>query len=416
VEAVLGEKGEEVAAAAAVEDEELCACLWRAHARWRRVLGHWAPIFSCGRGGDSSAVALRAERKRRKRARKAARRHEQEVRERPLVLGALQYFQPSIRGPASGRFLGVDRPVAAGAVDVLYQSARLIVVAKPAPMPINRGPDYYRANLRHILKQQLAISGRLSAVHRLDICTTGVVLLSTDKRATNAFASKLRERQVTKLYLALVEGSFPWAPQVCSEPVDGKPSKTSFYRLKRTSGNGDDPTRHTHESLLLAIPLTGRKHQIRKHLASLGFPILGDIVYRPTSSNELHYLLPKDPYLTGADGGKLVDMLNTVLDLYAGEKGTKGTVGANKDSVSVETLRAHVGPKAQRPWKQGNTTVWMQPIALHAWIIAGRGSLVHAEDSQEPWCFKAPEPEWAKHDFKSIPDAVVTRVPWQCAP
>ena len=118
---------------------------------------------------------------------------------------------------------------------------------------------------------------------------------------------------------------------------------------------------------------------------------------------------PKDPYLDGANASRLEGMMNSAIGLYTGNKRNDALM--DKDSaVSMETIRAHVGPREQRPWTQA--TVWTRPIALHAWVIAGQGSLVNASDTEEPWCFKAPEPNWALHEFESIPKTVVERVPW----
>ena len=406
--AASGAKGGEWGGARGGEEEEAsCSqvCLRACAARtWRCVLLLVGKVT-----GGAVPMGSKIDRKARRRAQKEAKKREREERERPLEIGTLQYFPPFVRGSAAHRFVDVDRPVAAGAVEVLFRSKRLLVVSKPAPMPINRSPNYYRANLRHILKKQLCISGRLSAIHRLDICTTGVVLLSTDKQATNAFAEKLRKRQVTKAYLALVKGSFPREPVLCDEPVDNKPSQTKFFRLTQSKNAKIDSGADHHSSLLLAVPVTGRKHQIRKHLAFLGFPILGDVTYQNAYNIEKTKLTslptawePKNPYSDGERGRKLEDMFKSALCFYTDT--TRRQRRIENENVSLETLRAHIGPESLRPWKKGN--VWTRPIALHAWMIAGKGSLVEAGDEDEPWCFKAPEPRWAEHDIHSLPEDI----------
>lgn len=351
---------------------------------------------------DSTKKHKNAREKALKKSRKAAKKLEREKRELPLIIGNLQYFKPFVRGSHRNHFVEIDRPVAAGKVEVLFSSSRLIVVSKPAPMPVNRNAHYYRANLRHILKQQLSISGRLSAIHRLDICTTGVVLLSTDKNATNDFALKFRDRKVTKVYLALTEGSFPWPqdgkPLICSELVDGKPSVTRFYRLRMSEG---DYISSSGKSMVLAIPLSGRRHQIRKHLSFLGFPIVGDSLYGSVSELASHFpssqKKSKRPYLDGAERAKLDGMFSEALGHFSKmKKADKG--------ICLGKLRAHLGTFEQRPWC--NTRVCLTPIALHAWIIAGCGSVIDSEDSNTPWCFRAPKPKWANFLLGDAPNEI----------
>lgn len=123
-------------------------------------------------------------------------------------------------------------------------------------------------------------------VHRLDLATSGLLLLARGEQMQRQFSRMFRERQVDKNYLAVVAGQVLQAegeidlPLICDWPnrprqkVDreiGKPSLTRFQR------QAYDPLSDC--SRLRLEPVTGRTHQLRVHLAALGHPILGDILY-----------------------------------------------------------------------------------------------------------------------------------------
>jgi 23S rRNA-/tRNA-specific pseudouridylate synthase len=240
---------------------------------------------------DSWKIAKKA---RKKRARERIRESER-LRNAPIVTNGLSYEKV--------QSIQIDRPVACGNIPILFQSDRLLVVHKPAPMPSQKNALYARSHMRYRLKHQLKLSGRLAALHRLDICTTGVMLWSRDKDATKCFAKKMRDHTVQKIYLSLVRGYFPSEPMVCREDIDGKESLTTFYRLttddltskanklemknnrrKGTSSQISTTTKYNNKeedifSLVCCVPRTGRKHQIRKHLKFLGYPIANDPRY-----------------------------------------------------------------------------------------------------------------------------------------
>lgn len=108
-------------------------------------------------------------------------------------------------------------------------------------------------------------------VHRLDRATTGLMILSHSKRSARAFSELFATGQVDKRYQAVVRGDFTvhdWPLQV-AEPIDGKDATTVFSLASQTDN----------ACLLDVQLLTGRKHQIRKHLSGLGLPIIGDRLY-----------------------------------------------------------------------------------------------------------------------------------------
>jgi len=296
-----------------------------------------------------------------------------------FVANGLHYTRPFIRGQeksSSGLSLQIDRPIAAGPIPILYQTERLIVVSKPAPIPSEKNNDYTRAHMRSVLKHQLDIHGRLSALHRLDICTTGVMLWSTTKEGTRCFAEKIRTRQVQKIYLALVRGDFPIEPTICEEDVDHKKSLTTFYKLRNE--NGDANT-----SLVLCVPKTGRKHQIRKHLKCLGYPIANDPRYGGNDGQQQNNRVSGQEQYTHPD---VIDMFRSALKQFGHMENVKDL---DVLKVHVECCNGNV-PDGGGPWSK----TWLTGIYLHAWMYYGSGGLKN-ENDQDDWCFRAPRPNWA---------------------
>jgi len=175
--------------------------------------------------------------------------------------------------PDSQRLL--DLSIAQQPCQILAQSEQWIVAVKPAGLPVHRSAQH-RDNLTDRLQHQLnreAVPYRLAPVQRLDIGTSGPVLFGKGRKATGALGKLVMERGLDKLYLALVEGH-PAACGALDAPldIDGKlrAAFSSFRTLRRWENC----------SLLLVSISTGRKHQIRRHLAATGHPLAGDRRYR----------------------------------------------------------------------------------------------------------------------------------------
>ena len=110
-------------------------------------------------------------------------------------------------------------------------------------------------------------------VHRLDLAASGLMLLAHDKKAAASLSSQFAARTVVKRYHAIVHGKFPGEqnPQEYTGSIEGKSAETRASRISY------DPD--TKRSLVLVAITTGRKHQIRRHLADAGYPIVGDRLY-----------------------------------------------------------------------------------------------------------------------------------------
>lgn len=121
---------------------------------------------------------------------------------------------------------------------------------------------------RHLRPERPAFT-----VHRLDRAANGLILVAHTKAMAAALSTLFRERQVNKQYRALVKGDFSAQsnPLRIAEPIDGKYAVSEFF-CKEVRSNGD-------QSLVDITIETGRKHQIRRHLADLGHPVIGDRLY-----------------------------------------------------------------------------------------------------------------------------------------
>jgi tRNA pseudouridine32 synthase/23S rRNA pseudouridine746 synthase len=123
------------------------------------------------------------------------------------------------------------------------------------------------------LEQHLTPQRPAFIVHRLDRAASGLIIIAHSKRMAAAFSKLFRERAITKRYRVVVHGEFSPSPTPTrlDAPLDEKPSLSHARRLDYDGESG--------RSLLEVEIETGRKHQIRRHLADAGFPVVGDRLY-----------------------------------------------------------------------------------------------------------------------------------------
>jgi len=178
----------------------------------------------------------------------------------------------------------VSAPAPALTLPILYEDAQFLAVDKPSGIAVHGGSGISFGVIERLRASRPELSF-LELVHRLDRETSGVLLLAKKRSALTALHALLREGRTRKLYLALVTGKWRDAKRTVDLPLhkyingagerrvsvesEGKQSITIF-RLDRVIGT---------YSLLSAELRTGRTHQIRVHLAHLGFPIAGDDKY-----------------------------------------------------------------------------------------------------------------------------------------
>jgi 23S rRNA pseudouridine1911/1915/1917 synthase len=165
------------------------------------------------------------------------------------------------------------------------------------------GPPTLWAALRELLAFELVNGGQVSIVNRLDRETSGLVLIAKNAASARRFGLAMERRRIAKEYLAVVQGWPDWETFTVDAPLlrqgergpsaiwlkqaihpEGLPARTEFRVEERFVRPGTIGDRF---AVVRALPLTGRTHQIRVHLAHLGHPIVGDKIYGP---NEMLYL------------------------------------------------------------------------------------------------------------------------------
>ncbi len=178
-------------------------------------------------------------------------------------------------------------------LDILYEDSDILVVNKPKGMVVHPSPGHYshtlvNAILWHCGDQLSGINGvlRPGIVHRIDMDTTGSLLVCKNDRAHQILAEELKEHSITRRYHAIVCGNLKEDSGTVNAPIGRHP--VDRKKMSTKSSNGRHAVTHYRvlerfgDYTYIECELeTGRTHQIRVHMASIGHPILGDAVYGP---------------------------------------------------------------------------------------------------------------------------------------
>lgn len=192
----------------------------------------------------------------------------------------------TIPEPEEPEILPEDIPL-----DILYEDSDVILINKPKDMVVHPAAGHYTGTLVNALMYQCkgdlsGINGvlRPGIVHRIDKDTTGVLIVCKNDKAHNALAEQLKEHSITRKYRAIVCGNLKEDEGTVDAPLGRHPQDRKKMAIVRTGGK----RAVTHYRVLerfgnytyIECQLeTGRTHQIRVHMASLGHPLLGDEAY-----------------------------------------------------------------------------------------------------------------------------------------
>ncbi len=182
-------------------------------------------------------------------------------------------------------------------LDILYEDEDVILINKGKDMVVHPAPGHYsgtivNALLYHCKDNLSGINGvmRPGIVHRIDRNTTGVIVVCKNDKSHNCLAEQLKEHSITRKYNAIVYNTFKEEDGTINAPIGRHPidrkkmainhihgkEAVTHYKVLKNLGNK--------YALIECTLETGRTHQIRVHMASIGHPLVGDDVYGPSNS------------------------------------------------------------------------------------------------------------------------------------
>ncbi len=186
---------------------------------------------------------------------------------------------------------------------IVTQNQHLMLVHKPAGLPVHRTGKIFFQTLANLIREHLK-DQEWSPLNRLDRDTSGLVAFAKGKAAASLYSPQNVETHWSKIYVAVIRGDLPKGLQSTSLPLkenvkaairskmevdeEGKVSHTLWQKIASENGY----------SLVVLSPLTGRKHQLRAHLAALGYPMVGDKMY---AHDGIYYLKQLNAELSAED-------------------------------------------------------------------------------------------------------------------
>ncbi|KAL7738930.1 hypothetical protein ACLKA6_016931 [Drosophila palustris] len=292
-------------------------------------------------------------------------------------------------------------PVTSQPIQIVHMDEEILVVNKPASIPVHPCGRYRHNTMIFILAKEFNLKN-LRTIHRLDRLTSGLLLFGRTSEKARQLEQQIRNRQVQKEYVCCVEGDFPDGIIECNEPIEvvsykigvckvspkGKDCKTTFKKISQTGKY----------SIVQCKPLTGRMHQIRVHLQYLGYPIVNDPLYN-------HEVFGPLKGRGGDIGGKTDDQLiNDLIIVHLPATVSTATTAIKKSPELQKTVSAQTGYESpdcsfdpskvttdphclecKMNFRDPNTADLV--MYLHAWKYQGVG-----------WKYTTDLPSWATMD------------------
>lgn len=177
---------------------------------------------------------------------------------------------------------------------LLAKTADFLVISKPTRMLTQPGKEAHKTDSLITRVNQTFPEARI--VHRLDRDTSGIMVLARHARAHRALSIAFQDRLTHKRYIALVDRA-PTPPQgLIDRPIGPDRERRPRYRIDEAQGRPSQThyrvLSETADHTRLALePITGRSHQLRVHLLSLGHPIQGDALYHPHAEDHVRLML-----------------------------------------------------------------------------------------------------------------------------
>nr|CAG8614922.1 11868_t:CDS:2 [Entrophospora candida] len=292
-----------------------------------------------------------------------------------------------------------EPPITSTPINILHKENDLIVINKPASIPVHPSGRYRHNTVLHILKKEHGFSNDLHSI----------MLLALSKERAKELEQQMQRRKIKKEYICRVFGKFPDGEIICEQPIkcvshklglnivdkSGKPSTTIFEKISYNKNT----------SVVKCKPLTGRTHQIRVHLQYLGYPIANDPLYcnkKVWGSN-----LGKGGINEEAGDGRNEDdndqpSIKNIIEKLSNEVGDDDEIDLNlkktDNEQSKEKIDLVIGDKNEESdeyyCEECNINKFPDPkpnqllIWLHALKYEGEG-----------WEFKTDLPDWAEDNY-----------------